>query len=339
MNSPLSLHSRRGKLVLAGVLCLLGAGLLFLLRPGSSAPHVPVAAMSLALPTQISAGALFVAADRRIFAEHDLAVKTTMFALGRDALQAVLLGKADLAVLADTPFMFAVMKGEKIATVATLFGSRKTMSVLGRHDRHIERAEDLGGKTIGTMFGTNAQIFLDALLAAHGVPRESVTVLGMAPEALEGALRDGKVDAITSWNPKLGNAFGKLASKIYGEDLFVYRFILVGKQAYIDSHQAEVVRLLAGIEQANRFISTHPVEAMRTVADALNMDQDLLGGYFEPTDFQITLDQSLLLSLGDQTRWAMRQNLVPAGPMPNYLDYVRQAPLDAVRPSANKIIR
>lgn len=324
---------------MAGLFGLLGVGLFLILRPGLSAPPTIIGKITLALPTQISAGAFFAATDRNFFAEHGLAVTTSTFALGRDALQAVLLGKADLAVLADTPFMFAVMKGEKIATVATVFGSRKTMAVLGRKDRRIMRAEDLGGKTIGTMFGTNAQYFLDALLLAHDVSRNSVTVVDIAPESLEGALRDGRVDAITAFNSKLANAVGESAITIYGEDLFVYRFMIVGKQTYIDSHPTEVRQLLAAIEEGNRFIHDEPALAKAAIGKAIGHSPELMTKYFEPNDFQITLDQSLLLSLGDQTRWAMRQRLVPDGPMPNYLDFVRQAPLDALQPSANKIIR
>ena len=339
MGLPLSLQSRTGIWVIAGLIALLCSGLFWLVRPVLSAPPAVIAKMTLALPTQISAGALFVATERNFFAEQGLAVTTSTHVLGREALQAVLLGKADLAVLADTPFMFAVMKGEKIATVATIFGSRKTLAVLGRKDRHITRAEDLDGKTIGTMFGTNAQYFLDGLLLAHGVPRNSVTVVDIAPESLEAALRDGRVDAITSFNPKLADAVGERATTIYGEDLFVYRFMVVGKQSYIDSHPTEVRLLLAAIEQGNRFIHDQPASAKTAIGKAIGHSPALMTKYFEPNDFQITLDQSLLLSLGDQTRWAMRQRLVPDGPVPNYLDYVRQAPLDALQPSANKIIR
>ena len=339
MGRSISLQSRTGKWVTAGLIGLLGIGLFWLLRPSLSAPPALTEKITLALPTQISAGALFVATERDFFAKHGLSVTTSTFVLGRDALQAVLLGKADLAVLADTPFMFAVMKGEKIATIATIFGSRKAIAVLGRKDRHITRAEDLGGKTIGTMFGTNTQYFLDAMLLAHGVPRSSVTVVDIAPESLEGALRDGRVDAITSFNSKLASAVGEHATTIYGEDLFVYRFMVVGKQTYIDSHPTEVRQLLAAIEEGNRFIHDQPALAKAAIGKAIGHSPALMARDFEPNDFQITLDQSMLLSLGDQSRWAIRQRLVPDRPVPNYLDYVRQAPLDALKPSANKIIR
>lgn len=334
-----SLRSPTAKLIMVGLVGLLGAAMFFLLRPGLTSPPAATGKISLALPLQISAGALFVAAEHQFFANHKLAVTIATHALGKDALQAVLSGEADLAVLADTPFMFAVMRGEKIATVASIFGSRKTMAIVGRKDRRILRAEDLGGKTIGTIFGTNAQFFLDVLLLAHGVPRESVKVVDLAPEALEAALRSGRVDAITVFNPKMKAAIGDRGTTIYGEDLFVYRFVLVGKQSYLDSHQAEIGQLLASIEQSNRFIHEEPALAKTIIGQAISTAPDLMAGYFEPNDFQISLDQSLLLALGDQTRWAMKQQLVPVGTVPNYLDYVRQAPLDAIRPSANKIIR
>lgn len=50
------------------------------------------------------------------------------------------------------------------------------------------------------------------------------------------------------------------------------------------------------------------------------------------------LDQSLLLALSAQTRWAMAKGLVKAGPAPSHLEFVRPEPLNAVAPDANRMI-
>ena len=47
---------------------------------------------------------------------------------------------------------------------------------------------------------------------------------------------------------------------------------------------------------------------------------------------------SLLLSLEDQTRWAVRKGLIAAGAVPNYLDALDPRPLTAVAPGAVTII-
>jgi len=304
----------------------------------NSGPLLPV---TIALPTQISGGALYVGQDQKIFQKHGLNVTIQPFILGKQALQSTLQGKADLAILADTPFMFAVMHGEKIAAISTIFGSRKSLAIAARKDRNIAKAEELAGKTIGTIFGINAQFFLDTLLLTHGIAKSSVTVVDLKPSTLVEALESGKVDAVTVWNPDLAKVEQELGDRvvtIYDKDIFVYRFMLVGTQDYIAKHPAEIRQVLAAIEEGTRFIHEQPVQAQSIIGKHIGLDAALLSKSFDPNDFYLTLDQTLLLALGDQTRWAMKQNIIPAGVIPNYLNYIRQEPLESVLPSAVKII-
>ena len=296
-------------------------------------------AVRIALPSQISAGAFFVGMDQQLFARQSLDLQPQKFLLGKDAMQAVLDGKADLAVLADTPFMFSVMRGDKIATVSVIYGSRKTMSVVARRDRNIQTARDLQGKTIGTVFGTNNQYFLDTLLLTNGVPDDQVNVVDVKPDELIASLRDGRLDAITGWQPEHHKALGDGATIMYSEDVFVFRFLLAGRQDYIDSHPEEIRRVLAGLDASIRFIQQKPAEGKTIIGRSLGMNPAELSHFYDPKDFSLSLNQTLLLALGDQTRWSMNKGLAPMAAVPDYRDHIRSAPLEAVLPSAVKIIR
>lgn len=306
--------------------------------PGDS-PRPPLV---IALPMQISAGAVFIGLDQKIFDRHNVQVSPRPFALGKQALQSMLLGNADLAVVADTPFMLAVAQGESIAAVATIFGSQRALALLARKDRGITSAADLVGKTVATTFGTNHQFFLDALLEANHIAKASLTISDLKIDAIAEALSSGRVDAATVLQPELARlqkTLGANATTLYGEDLFVHRFLLVGKQAYLARHAEEIRLLLAAWHEANGFVHARPAEARTIVAKSLGITATQLEGAFDANDFYLTLDQSLLLALSNQTRWAMQQGIVPAGPIPNYLNYLQQAPLLAVLPDAVKIIR
>lgn len=52
---------------------------------------------------------------------------------------------------------------------------------------------------------------------------------------------------------------------------------------------------------------------------------------------ELFLDQSTLISLEDQARWALRNKLTDAEKVPNYLDYIDPGVLKAVKPEAVKI--
>ena len=55
--------------------------------------------------------------------------------------------------------------------------------------------------------------------------------------------------------------------------------------------------------------------------------------------FDLFLDQSLIATLEDQARWAIKNNLTNATKIPNYLDYIYIDALEAVKPEAVTIIR
>jgi ABC-type nitrate/sulfonate/bicarbonate transport system substrate-binding protein len=308
-------------------------------RPLAASAAVPI---SIAVPVQLSAGAFFVADQQQLFAQQGLAVQLKRFLLGKQALQLVLDGGADFAVVADTPFVLALLKGEPIATLATVYSSRRSIAIVGRRDSGVSDTASLAGKRVGAVLGTNAEFFLDTMLEVHGVERGQVQVVNLKPDELTSAFRARRVDAVAVWNPDLallGQEFGPQAVAIYGQDLFVYRFLLVARQAYIDSHGAQVRQLLTALRQGNDFIKDNPELARTRLGAALGMEPRLLVHAFDPTDFTQVLDQSLLLTLSAQMRWAMAKGLAAPGPLPSYQDFVRAGPLEAVAPDANRIIR
>ncbi len=211
----------------------------------------------IAIPNQISAGSLVVAENQKFFSKEGVDTSLQRFTLGKDALRSLMENKSDLAVVADTPFAMAVMNNAKISAVSTVFSSRNAMAIVGNKNRGIDKIEHLVGKKIGTVAGTNAQFFLHAMLFASAIDDTRVEVVDLKANDLVKALEDGRVDAITIWNPelaKLESRSGGKYSVIYGRNVFVYRFVLAGKTDYLDTHQEDVRKVLAAISQAVQYI-------------------------------------------------------------------------------------
>ena len=55
--------------------------------------------------------------------------------------------------------------------------------------------------------------------------------------------------------------------------------------------------------------------------------------------FTLFLDQALIVSLEDQARWAIKNELTDATGVPNYLNYIYLDTLEAVKPKSMNIIR
>lgn len=333
-----ALSSRSVLLLLAALVASVAAFVVFR-PPATSLAAIPK--ISIAVPTQVSSALMLVASKQDLFLKEGVNVASHPFDFGKDALQAVLNGQADLAVVADTPVMFALLDGADIAMVAGISQSRRALAIVAHSGRGIQRIQDLKGKTIGVTKGTNMPYFLDAMLQAHGVPSEAVAVTDLRTDDGIGAFKAGRLDAVVVFQPflaKLQSEMGNRIAVFYGDDVYAFRFMLVGKPSYIDSHPQEVRAVLRALIAAQQAIRANPVEARHAVGAALTMDDATMAQLFDPEDYAVSLDQSMLLALDDQTRWAMKKGIAVPRPMPNYLNFMKYQDLEAVLPTAVTIV-
>lgn len=330
---------KRGVLLLLAALVFGVVGFLALRAPVASSGVV--SQVTMAVPTQINSALVHVASGQGHFKKAGVDVINQPFQLGKDALESLLDGKADLAVVADTPVMFALFGGVDIAILAGISQVRRDLAVVVQSDGGIKQIQDLRGKSVGVSMGTNMPYFLDAMLQAHGVPSDKVKLTDLRTDALISAFKAGQIDAAVMFQPFLAKLEAEMGDQIkvfHGEDVYAVRFLLVGKTSYIDSHPQEVRRVLSALVAANQATHTNPVEARRTIGRAVEIDDATMAKVFQPEDYTVTLNQAMLLALDDQTRWAMQKGLVARGPMPNYLNAMKYQHLEAVLPTAVTIV-
>lgn len=300
-----------------------------------------VSKVTIAVPLQINSALALVASGQGLFSKAGVDVVSQPFELGKDALQSMLDGKADLAVVADTPVIFALAGGADIAILAGISQGRRALAIVAHPDRGINQIQDLRGKSVGVIMGTNLTYFLDAMLQAYGVPSHQVKLVDLRTDAAVSAFKEGRIDATVVFQPFLARLEAEMGDRIKvfrGEDVYAFRFMLVGKPSYIDSHPEEVRRVLSALIAANQAILANPVEARRAVGQAAKVDDATMAKLYEPEDYSISLDQAMLLALDDQTRWAMQKGLVAPGPMPNYLNAMKYQHLEALLPTAVTVV-
>ena len=301
----------------------------------------PLEKITIALPTQPSTGPMFIAIEQGFFKNHGLEVVNQVHDVGAQGLKSVLENKADMVIVADTPFMFKVMSGENISIISSIANSRKAAAIVARKDRGISSVSQLKGKTVGVSLGTNMQFFLDVMLVAHGVASSDIHVVNVKPAELVKALESGQVDAVVAWHPFLSQLQQKMPNEIgvfFGEDLFSFRFNLVAKQDYIQTHALTLQKVVAALNEANQFIDQHPDRARKIVGQYIKMDEQTLEKIFDPADFELQLDQALLLSLDDQSRWAIKNGLAKNTVVPDYLKYIYLTALQKEKPEAVTLI-
>ncbi len=283
-----------------------------------------------------------IALSRGFFQKEGLDVTPHLHPYGKPALQEVIEGKADFATVAETPVMFAVMQGEKIALVATVQTSKRDNAIVARKDRGILSAKDLRGKRLAATLGTTADFFMDSFLAANGISRNEVTVVDLKAEETPEALAKGTVDAASVFNPYLVQARMKLGGNgtcFFDEELYTYTFNIAARQEFIRRNPETVKKLLRALIKAEEFVREKPAESQRIAAEFGGLDVAILRGIWADTSFRVSLDQMLVLALEDESRWAVKARLTDAKKVPNYLDFIYTEALESVKPEAVRILR
>jgi len=319
-------------MVLAGTAC----------RQEPPPPAGPPEKITIAYPTTMLSVLTHIAYRQGYFLAEGLEVTPQWHSFGKPALQAVLEEKADMAVVADTPIMFAVAGGQKINILAVTGTSRRSLSVVARKDRGILTPEDLKGKRIGVPLGTTGDFYLDSLLSIRGINRREVRLVDLKPDEMPAALMQGNVDAVSIWNPtrkQLEAALQDNGVSIYDDHLYSDVAFLAARADFVARRPETVKKALRALLRAEAFARTQPGEAQRLVAELTGLERSLLRDIWDSYSWKVSLDQALIVSLEDQTRWAIRQKLTSGREVPNYLDFLYLDGLLAVRPEAVRIIR
>ena len=324
-------------------LILIGVGCCVLLsgcETKKEAGHIEK--LIIAASTTIHPVLIKIAEEKGFFREEGLDVTLQFHTTGISGLQSLISGKADLATAADTPLMFTMMRGAKLSILATIETSTKNVAIVARKDRGISSAADLKGRRIGVPFGTSGDYFLDSYLTLNGMNRKDVILVDMKPEKMAGALHQGKVDAVSVWNPlvtTLGKELGDRGVMLHNDSAYKETSNVVSMQGFAEQHPETIRRLLRALVRAEDFVLNNPQESQRIISKFCGIDIPTLMNIWNDFQFIVSLKQSLLLSLENQAHWAINNDLTDNHrTMPNFYDSIYTKGLKAVKPEAFNII-
>ncbi len=324
-------------------LTVLSAALLLLscARTGQKAAG-PTEKVTIAISATTESVLAEVAQMQGFFKQEGLETTVRKHPYGRPCLEDMLAGKADLATVAETPVMFAVMRGEKISVIATIESSQKGNAIIARKDRGIHTFKDLKGKSIGVTPGTVSDFFLDSILLLNGFSRNDAKIVNLTAEKMSHALTNGDIDAASTFNPYTSQAEKKLGERgitFQDENIYTWTFNVVARQEFIRNNPGKIKKLLRALIKAEEFVTKNPASAQKVVADFSGIDIGIVGSVWADTNFRVSLDQALILALEDESLWAIKNGLTNAVKVPNYLNFMYVDGLHDVKPDAVKILR
>lgn len=338
-----ALHSRlfKANAAVASAVIILGLGYLGM-RDEPITRNSSIEKLRIALPMLPHNALVHVAAAKGYFAQQGLDVSILPTNYGVVAISDVLQGKVDLAVTSEVPFVISVMQGNALGMVATLASLTNDNAIVARRDHAIAEARNLAGKKIGVSFGTSGSYFLRAFLIRHRLPTDTIVLVDLPPDRIVGALANGSVDAVATWQPisfAAEAALGKNALSFTEPDAYRTTMIAFGRSEFLKGHADAMEKLVRAMLKSEQFIRSHPEETLNLVAQWLNIDADALRPTWKQFDFRVNLLQSQLITLEDEARWAMARGYATKGPIPNFLPHLYLDALLAVEPERVTVLR
>jgi ABC-type nitrate/sulfonate/bicarbonate transport system substrate-binding protein len=279
---------------------------------------------------------VFIAEQKGFFADESLTIDYLHFDLGRDALDAMLQGRADVAMAYLTPVALRSFEDSRLRILTSLHHSHENTAVVARKDRGIRSAADLRGKRVGAPRDTSAEFFLQTLLTLSAVPSSEVEFVDLKPEALPDALAAGDVDAVAMNSPfrerarrRLGEGALELTSKVYTE-----MTVLLTRDDELQTRREALTRLLRALARAERLAHESPADGLEVLRSRFPTEprQELEAQWAQIVP-HLGLHNVLLTALDREAEF-LRSRRGISRPAPDFRSLVAAGPLRDVIPEA-----
>lgn len=302
----------------------------------------PLTKVRLAQNLAPISGITIIAKAQGFFEKHRLDVAVTNFTSGKQCLDTVIGGGADIATTAEAPVTAAAMAGQSIAFVAGMeYSDLKTLSL---KSSGIKTRADLKGKKIAYTAGTGSEVYTSQLLKSAGLTIKDVTLVNLKPQEMLPALAAGSIDAFDTWEPHVLNgkkALGDKVEQLDTKSVYSETFNIVVMQAFLASSPKVVDQFLAAMLEAETWMKAHDAEAIAVVAKAAGMKSDDLEPIWKDYVFQIGIGAKQVDALKTHAQWRLDTGNHPPGAtsVPDFSKFIVPEPLrklDSARVAAGQ---
>jgi NitT/TauT family transport system substrate-binding protein len=255
-----------------------------------------------------------IAQQKGFFALEGLAVELIPYAIGRDAMEAMLAGKCEVATSADTPVADYGLKRDDLRIIASIASSDKLCYIVARIDSKIRTAKDLKGCKVAVTRGTAPHFFLDLVLNKNRLQEKDLQLQFLKGDALHQALLDGTVAAIatTDLNAyRLQEQQGEAVVLINEPGIVLNHGYLTTLESNLAGKADALKRLLIGLRQAELWVSANPAEARSLFATYLKVTPRVAEQTWENIVPRLGLSPAMILTLEDNARWLREREGAP----------------------------
>lgn len=299
--------------------------------------------LSLGIAMQPTSALAIIAMEQDYFRNHHIDIEVTKYPSGKRALRdGLFTGQVDVATTSDMPVALAALQQHKYKIIASTFNADNINRIIARKDAGILSPEDLRGKSIATQQASAVHYFLHLFLMDNGLSETDVQLHFYKAEQLPDKLFQGEIDAFSMREPYISQAKALLADNAIifaAPGVYSQLDVVVVSAELLQKTPTAVTHILSALLDAERYASEHPQEAIATIARHLGVSSEDIAMLWPSLKLRISLDQSLLMLLENEARWAIRSRLTEYNKtLPDYLEYIHLNSLKKLKPEAVSII-
>ena len=307
------------------------------LAAGLQAAAVQAATYKATLAQNMSpiSGVTIVAKEKGFFEKNGLDISVSGFTSGKQCLNAVLGGAAEIATTAEAPTTAAAMSKQSIAFLARMeYSDLKTLTAAGSG---IKTMADLKGKKVAFTAGTGSEVYTVALLKKAGLTKDDVKLTNLRPQDMLPALAAGDIDAYNTWEPHITNGMKTLGSKVTELDtkgVYAETFNIVVMKEYLKDNPDLIKAFLTSLLEAEAWMKANKEDAITVVAKVAGMKREDLAPIWKDYIYNVVLDQKQLDVLTAHAAWRLESgNHPPGATMPDFVkDVIVPGPLKSIAP-------
>lgn len=284
-------------------------------------------------------GLVFIADRKGLFKKHGLNPTIGNFTSGKQSLNTMIGGGADIATAAEAPITAGAMAGQDIVIVAKMESAG--LKTLVSAASGITAPADLKGKRVAFTAGTGGEVYMRRVIESAGLTAGDVELVNLRPQDMVSAMVAGSIDAYGTWEPNIANGktvLGDKAAEIDTTGVYAETFFIVTMRPYLDANPQVVEAFLAALIEAEGWLHADPKEAIALVAETIGMDKSELETVWDDYVFDVTIDPAMMAILKVHAQWRLDSGNHPDGAaMPDFMRFVSTGPLAKVAPDRIRI--
>jgi ABC-type nitrate/sulfonate/bicarbonate transport system substrate-binding protein len=284
---------------------------------------------------------IYVADEQGFFTNNGVRVVFKDYDTGVAAVEGLLKGEVDIALTTEFVIVGKSLQKQEVFSLAIIDKSM-LFYIVARADRGIKTTEDLKGKRIGVPRQTITEFYLGRMLDLNRMRIQQVTMVDTKATDPAGAIAGGHVDAVVTWEPHVTQIRQQMGSGVIiwpAQSGQVSYWNMVATEVWIKNHPELVNRFLRSLAEAEGYIIQNPAETKAFLQKLLKLKDTYMATVWPQNQFSLSLDQSLILAMEDEARWMIKNNLTSEKQIPDFVNYIYEDALKAIKPEAVNIIR